>query len=107
MQLHDTIVEVARGQVYPKMAQKTNCVDLPTHMAMVDVLEVLGDFDSVKIDYPPYPECITLGQCKDYCIMWPKTAIKLLVSPTSHISSPQTFDNDGCNGTGGDMGVDL
>lgn len=52
--LCDTMVVVAHGRVCPKMAQnKTNCVDLPAHMAMVDVVEVLEDFNNLVIDYPP------------------------------------------------------
>ena len=97
--LHDNMVVVAHGQVYPKMVQnKINYVDLPAVVAMVNVIEVLEPFDDLKIAHPR-PECVTLGQSKGYCIMWPKTAIKLLAT--------STFGNDGCTGAGGDMAVDL
>ena len=97
--LHDNMVVVAHGLVYPKMVQnKINRVELPAPVAMVNVIEVLEPFDDLQIDHPR-PECVTLGQCKGYCIMWPKTAIKLLGTPI--------FENDCCNAAGGDMVVDL
>jgi hypothetical protein len=45
---------VAHGRVYPKMLQnKVNCVDLPEHMVMVDVIDVFDHFCDLQIDHPP------------------------------------------------------
>jgi hypothetical protein len=45
---------VAHGRVYPKMLQnKINWVDLPAHMAMVDVIDVFDHFCNLQIDDSP------------------------------------------------------
>ena len=59
--LHDNMVVVAHGLVYPKMVQnKINRVELPASIAMVNVIEVLEPFEDLQIDHPR-PECVTLG----------------------------------------------
>ena len=46
--LHDNMVVVAHGLVYPKMVQnKINRVELPAPVAMVNVIEVLETFDDL------------------------------------------------------------
>jgi hypothetical protein len=86
--LHGTREVVAHGRVYRKILQNgINCVDLPAHMVMVDVIDVFDHFCDLQIDDLPNPECVTLGQCKGYCIMWPKKEIKLISTSNFGISS--------------------
>jgi hypothetical protein len=71
------------------LQNKINCVYLLAHMVMVDVIDVFDHLYDLQIDDPPSPnpECITLGQCKGYCIMWPKKEIKLISTSNFGISS--------------------
>jgi hypothetical protein len=86
--LHGTREVVAHDRVYPKMLQnKINCVDLPAHMVMVDVIDVFDHLCDLQIDDPHNPECVTLSQCKGYCIIWLKKEIKLISTSNFGISS--------------------
>jgi hypothetical protein len=69
------------------LQNKINCVYLPAHMVMVDVIDVFDHFCDLQIDDPPAnPECVTLGKCMGYCIMWPKKEIKLISTSNFGIS---------------------
>jgi hypothetical protein len=78
-------------------------VDLPAHMVMVDVIDVFDHFRDLQIDDPPppNPECVTLGQCKGYCIIWPKKEIKLISTVNFDISlvKRQNLDQSSMNST--------
>jgi hypothetical protein len=66
---------------------------------MVDVIDVFDHFCDSQIDDPPNPECVTLGKCKGYCIMWPKKEIKLISTSNFSISSAkrQKLDQSSIN----------
>jgi hypothetical protein len=76
-------------------------MDLPAHMVMVDVIDVFDHFCDLQIDDLPNPECVTLGQCKGYCIMCLKKEIKLISTSNFGISSSkrQKLDQSSMNST--------
>lgn len=63
-----------------------HCVDLPPHMAKVEVDNVLDLLVDLKLSKPPELGYELLGQCKGWFIQWPKAAIKM--SGTSTRTSP-------------------
>ena len=78
------MVTVAHGRVHPMTKEnKLHCVDLPSHMAKVDVNKVLDPFVDMDVDgHHPEPGCNKLGECKGYVMKWPKDAIKLVGKST-------------------------